>query len=95
MVRAIKNHKYQSLKILLEEGEADPTFPGNLKKIENTGISEALIKEDMTALDLILENSYETLNTKSILVHRKNGRPRLITPFHYFLKQLRHGKHIF
>lgn len=29
MVRVLKNNKYQSLKILLEDGEADPTFPAN------------------------------------------------------------------
>lgn len=92
MVRVIKNKKYQSLKILLEDGEADPSFPGNEGYVENTGISEAIVSEDLEALELIIKNKYETLNIKSVLVYRKNGKPRLIRPLHYLLKKIRKGK---
>jgi hypothetical protein len=51
MVRAIKSKKYQSLKILLEDGEANPTFPNDIdgkeEKMEISGMSEALVQEDI------------------------------------------------
>ena len=45
LVRAIKNKKYQSLKILLEDGEANPSFPNDTKveRFENSAYSEAII----------------------------------------------------
>jgi hypothetical protein len=92
MVRVIKNNKYQSLQILLEDGEADPTFPANIGEVENTGISEAIVSEDLIALELIIKNKYETLNIKSVLVYKKNGKPRLIRPLHYLLKKIRKAK---
>jgi hypothetical protein len=44
------------------------------------------------ALELILKNCSDTLNIKSVLVYKKNGKPRLIRPLHYLLKKLRSGK---
>lgn len=89
----MKTNKYQSFEILLELGEADPTYPANESKniIQNTAISEAMIQRDLEALGLILKYRAETLNNKSILVTRKSGKTRLIRPLHYFLKLIRRG----
>lgn len=89
MIYAMKTRKHQSLEILLDLGQADPTYPANEGKIQTTAISEAMHHGNLDALELILKYRAKTLNNKSVIVTRKSGKPRMIRPLHYFLKIVR------